>query len=553
MRLLFYYISHTFINSIKKLFRTWVAILIGVIVLFGVIGGLGCGVLFSLLDDNQVTESTEDTEYIEETSEDETLEMSKHDREIFLKVLTILIAWVIFIAMLYHICTADKGGTNFFTMPDVNLLFPAPLKPQSVLLFKIVIQMGMILIASFYLIFQFPNLMINLGLSIPSILTLVLCYIMTLICCKLITIFVYTITATKTKLRRFIKPLGFILLFIPVGLYFLLVLGFHKGLYETAILLFASKGFFALPMLGWITGLAAYGLLGNWSMVLLFLALTVFGFLFLTYFIWNMKADFYEDALTSATLNSEKLEAAKTGKKKQKHSKHTKSMEGFSEENSIFHEGARAFFDKTAYNRKRFAKLQIFSSSAFFYLVPAIFIGLLEYFFMKSHNMTLAGCFIACSVFIRNFGNPLSNEFETNYLFLVPESPHKKIFYALLGSCYECFLDLLPAFMVTQLFHGDKVYMVAFWMLFLVSFDFFCSATGFFIEMVLPVSLNDTIKTLFQLSLKMLALTPIVVALIICGVLSKFSMTLLIATIFNVFLGVIITCAVAPLLHYGRT
>ena len=31
VRLFFYYISHTFVNSIRKLFRTWVAILIGCI------------------------------------------------------------------------------------------------------------------------------------------------------------------------------------------------------------------------------------------------------------------------------------------------------------------------------------------------------------------------------------------------------------------------------------------------------------------------------------------------------------------------------------------
>ena len=47
----------------------------------------------------------------------------------------------------------------------MNLLFPSPMKPQSVLMFRLATQLGTALIATIYIVFQLPNLMLNLGLS----------------------------------------------------------------------------------------------------------------------------------------------------------------------------------------------------------------------------------------------------------------------------------------------------------------------------------------------------------------------------------------------------
>ena len=44
MRLFFYYTFHSFINTIKKVLKTWVAIMLACLVLGGLIG-LGVGVL----------------------------------------------------------------------------------------------------------------------------------------------------------------------------------------------------------------------------------------------------------------------------------------------------------------------------------------------------------------------------------------------------------------------------------------------------------------------------------------------------------------------------
>lgn len=63
----FYYISHTFINCFKKLFRTWVAAMIGIILLFGIIGGIIGGMVGSYVEESTDEPYTE--EYLEENVE----------------------------------------------------------------------------------------------------------------------------------------------------------------------------------------------------------------------------------------------------------------------------------------------------------------------------------------------------------------------------------------------------------------------------------------------------------------------------------------------------
>lgn len=79
------------------------------------------------------------------------------------------------------------------------------------------------------------------------------------------------------------------------------------------------------------------------------------------------------------------------------------------------------------------------------------------------------------------------------------------------------------------------------------------SSTGFFIEMTLPISINKTIKGIFQLFLKILALLPLLISLIICVMLSQVGMTLLFSAVLNIVFAAAITCASASFLHSGRS
>ena len=77
---------------------------------------------------------------------------------------------IVFLAiLLWGMYSGSKDGTDIFQMADVNLLFTAPMKPQSVLMFRLSFQMVATVFASIYLVFQIPNLVVNMGLGASAV------------------------------------------------------------------------------------------------------------------------------------------------------------------------------------------------------------------------------------------------------------------------------------------------------------------------------------------------------------------------------------------------
>ena len=169
MRVLPYYIVHTVINSIKKLFKTWVAIFIAICLGLGLVGGIIGVVVGTVVEDSSIDSSAE--EIVEE--EDEIPEMTPEETEEMQSFITGGIALLTFIVILFSIYGGDKSGAKIFTMPDVNFLFASPMKPQSILMFRMILQMGVAIVSSIYLLFQLPNLTMNVGLSIKTCLIVV--------------------------------------------------------------------------------------------------------------------------------------------------------------------------------------------------------------------------------------------------------------------------------------------------------------------------------------------------------------------------------------------
>ena len=78
------------------------------------------------------------------------------------KMTPVIIEGVVFMIVILVVglsfATGAKSGANFFSMADVNFLFPSPHKPQAVLAFKMIAQVGVALLGSFFLLYQYPNL-----------------------------------------------------------------------------------------------------------------------------------------------------------------------------------------------------------------------------------------------------------------------------------------------------------------------------------------------------------------------------------------------------------
>lgn len=130
---------------------------------------------------------------------------------------------IVFAVILFMVLGTDQNGGKIFLPADVNLLFSSPLKPQSVLMFRLTTRLGISVLGSVYMLFQIPNLM-NAGLSLWSALAIVPAWGFTLVLATLIQMLIYTVSATYPNVKRFVRSGIYVLLgliaksVIPVAL-----------------------------------------------------------------------------------------------------------------------------------------------------------------------------------------------------------------------------------------------------------------------------------------------------------------------------------------------
>ena len=97
------------------------------------------------------------------------------------EIVELVVGGIILVVFVFQAISADKNGSKIFLPADVNLLFSSPMKPQSVLLFRLMTQLGTSILASVYLLFQLPNLVLNLGLSIWVALAMIATWCLTIV------------------------------------------------------------------------------------------------------------------------------------------------------------------------------------------------------------------------------------------------------------------------------------------------------------------------------------------------------------------------------------
>ena len=61
------------------------------------------------------------------------------DKGDILAIVEMVTGGVVILITLVSLAGGDKSGSKIFTMADVNFLFPSPKKPQSVLMFRVVL------------------------------------------------------------------------------------------------------------------------------------------------------------------------------------------------------------------------------------------------------------------------------------------------------------------------------------------------------------------------------------------------------------------------------
>lgn len=544
MKLYLYYAAHSFVNQIKKLFRSWVAIFILVCFVFGILVGVGAGLIGDAY--SKKGEAPEPAE--EETVEPEAEQSFSPDPGKVRAVVGLAVTGVVLAMFLFHVWRSDKSGSQIFLMADVNLLFSAPMKPQSVLLFRLMSQIFLLVFAGVYLGFQIPNLVLNLGMAVSTALFLVLAWIMTIVYSQLIGVLVYTVTSTHTKLKRYISPFVLAVIALIGGGFYLYQATSGKAFFEAADAFFNGGYANWIPVVGWIKGMVVFSMDGKTGLSFACVGLLLFGIAVITWAVWQIKADFYEDAMAGSQIREEKLAARRAGMTFKRRKDRGENLR----RDGLWGSGAKMFFTKSLYNRFRFGILKVFTKTSLFYLGLAVLFSAFLVFAVKTRNFYIFGLLLCGVVFFRAMGNPLSADMEKTCFVMIPAPFHSKVFWSALGGTVNCALDLLPALLVSAVFLRANVGVVLGVYLLAVALDFYVGQVLLLLDLLLPTSIAQQVKQAITVLFIYFGLVPPAAIIAVIGIFFSLTVAIWVAALAMTAVGLIFF-AISPLiLENGR-
>ena len=553
MRLFFYYASHSLLNTLRKVMKTWVALILVFIVFGCMIGFVG-----GLFDKKKGSEEPDETSIIEvdengpgeeiglEDAISEKAAKSKfaafmNEHGLTKEMIVDLAISAVFLLILATNILNSQNSSKIFLPADVPMLFSSPMKPQSVLMFRLLCTLGTSLLVSLFMLFQLPNLTINAGLSMWGAVSLVIVYAMILVFSTLVQVIFYTITS---KLK---SGTGNIKTFLAV-VYGAIALGFAAFIAVTRLdvvsglfAYFASPKTHWVPFWGWLRGISYNACTGNVMMSLVYLGLFIAACAVLVLVIWKMKADFYEDAMFAAEHRAEQMESIKRSQKggvitRDKERKGKIDREGFH-----YGSGANVFLYKAVFNRFRFAKLKVFSTTMIIYTVIAGVAAWLARDYTGGDPFFIPAAILGAMAFYRTMGDPIREDTSKDFFLLIPEKVHKKLLYSLLGCLSVTAIDLLLPMIVSAVILKTNPVNVIVWFLFILSVSFFATVVGTLISLSLPKDQAQTLSIVVQMIFFYFGLTPSAAAVIVGILTGHVIIAVAAGAVFNFIIGFLVS------------
>ena len=414
------------------------------------------------------------------------------------------------------------------------------MKPQSVLAFRLTAKVGTALLASLYLLFQLPNLASSLSLSVPFVLSLLAAWFIVLIYGRLISVLVYTVASTHANLKKYVTPAVYGTAAL-IALSFYLYYSSHSeaDLVETAFSFFNSPVSHYIPVWGWIKWMPILMYNGNSILSLLLFALLLSVAAVFVIIIWNIKADFYEDAMSKSEELAEKLSNASEGRSVKRTRDRTEKLRRDGLKNGA---GASVYFFKAMYNRFRFAYFGIITKTCITYTLIACCAAFVMTQILNVQYFIVILMIFGIVVFYRALANPSGTDVEKHFFWIIPCESFPKISYMLLGGTLCSLLDIIPAMVISSLWLKASLPQVIAGVMFILSIDLFSSAANMLISLSLPVTLSQQVKAMIFMLFIYFGLIPVAAVMITGFVLGQPDLFMLISAAVNILLSAV--CAI---------
>ena len=501
MKLFFYYVTHSALNAVKKLLKVKVILVFAIFLAGGLLVGGTIGLVLKHVIPDDPAPAIE-TEVPEEPLPDEEIPI--------MDILELGAGAVVLLFFVFGVWGADKSGADIFQPADAALLFPSPMRPQSVLLFRTMTQIGASVAAMLYItLYQIPNLTKNAGFSVWMIAAVFAGLILTVGIAQLLKMLCFVLGSVHPGFKRNLRRFIYLALGLIAGGFYLFMQRSGLGVFDALTGFFNAPLTRFIPFWGWIKGFVMFAAEKNAAGALASLAAVLIGGAGLAWLTWHVPADFYEEALSRTAEKAELLESARADESGGALTKRKKDRSERIRRNDFSRGfGANVFFHKALYNRFRFAHFGFLTKTLEFYLVTGLAAGLFCRFVAKTASPLPVALVLAVCAFFRSLGSNLREDTRMWYFHLIPEDSWTKLMWALAGDTANCFLDALPGLFIGLAVQGVPLIPALLWIFPIISMTAYATAVGTFLDLSVNVSAGNTLKGLLQIAFIYFGLLP---------------------------------------------
>lgn len=431
-------------------------------------------------------------------------------------ILDIRILYGAYLALLYFISIPImlKGlstGSSFFTMGDVNNLFVAPVSPKKLLVYGI----GKQLATSLFLVVCFSaygSMALKMfDLSWQNALLLVGGIALMLFMVQIITLLIFCLCSAKPSLNTILKYFIYFLAVYALGttIAFMFIRGMTLENLFTAI----SQPYLQyVPIIGWVHGFIFGLMYGSGTHILLYGLLLLLCCIVSIVLFCLTKLDYYEDVLQNAENYYEFRESIRTGNITDKVMLGNKKIllrkTGINKGS-----GAAAIFFKHLREGARRSRFMFFNINTIVLLGVTAVIGLaMKSSFSDSEKVTVIyiAVVVICAYiqFFFSAAGDWVKELNKPYIFLIPDSPVKKLIMAGATSIIKPFVDGVISFVFLWILVGGNLFDVLICTMVYGSFGCIYISSNILAQRIVGLSGNRGVFITFYMGIMVLLMIP---------------------------------------------
>lgn len=367
-----------------------------------------------------------------------------------LTAIMVLFYSLMFLITFINGVNGGAGNYPMFTLSDVSVLFPSPLRPNKVLFYGLFRQLGLSLLLGFFLLFQYNWMHGLYGVEYGHLIFIVLGYGLSLFLGQVCAMAAYVRSSGNDNARRVVKycvygvTLGFVVWMLARCLPGVLAVSASGSLSEeggfllttefTSLLeegtnFLATIGIF-FPVSGWAAGLIGGVFAQEWLTAGLCALLIAAAFLVALLLVVKNKNNYYEDVLQTAEVAQSAITAKKEGLPAEMTPKKVRLGKTGLERGR----GASAIFFKHQMENRRSGVLMFSKTSIIFMLVIIGCSMLYNTLFEAEEPSAVLVAVFAMSTYMQIFSESAGRfnwELTKPYIYLIPEPPLKKLLWAI--------------------------------------------------------------------------------------------------------------------------